>query len=227
MDENKDSLFDGQLERLKMLYRVVSDTDLALKMRKTQSAISSAKMRGRVPSVWMMDAAYSFGVNLQWIITGEGEQFLPYQAGAETKKPDVEVLMVPLVEAVLSAGHGRFESEPGSGRGYVFRSDFLHGKGVPARMVLMRVDGDSMEPDIKSGDMVLIDQSQTTLYPGQFYAVAVENMVFVKIVSAMPGKVLLRSLNTAYPPVEIDTRGDLEDMVRIIGRCVWICRELL
>ena len=72
MDEDKDSLIEGQLARLKSLYKVHSDTDLAKKMGKTQSAISSAKIRGRVPSTWIVDAVIAFGVNLAWVATGEG-----------------------------------------------------------------------------------------------------------------------------------------------------------
>ena len=140
---------------------------------------------------------------------------------------DTEIVLLPMVEAVLSAGQGSFETSDHSERKYAFRTDFLRRKGSAAEMVLMRVDGDSMEPRICSGDVVLIDQSQKTLHPGKIYAVGVEDMVFIKIVSAQPGKVILHSLNSEmYPPLEVDTRGDLEDSVRIVGRCVWACREL-
>jgi phage repressor protein C with HTH and peptisase S24 domain len=50
-------------------------------------------------------------------------------------------------------------------------------------------------------------------------------MVFLKRVSAVPGKVILESLNSAYPQFEIDTHGDMADAVRILGRAVWWCRE--
>jgi len=214
MVEDSDIL-EGQLARLKSLYGVSSDTDLAKKLGMTQSAISGAKARGKVPSSWIVEAVTAFGVSLPWLSTGEGP-----------KHAEGDLIPIPMVDAILSAGLGSFEVSDDSERKYAFRSDFLQRKGSPANMVLMRVDGDSMEPEIKSGDVVLIDQSQKTLRPGQIYAVGVEDMVFLKIVSAMPGKVMLRSLKEGYPPLEVDTRGDLEDSVRIVGRCVWSCREL-
>lgn len=229
MNKSDDNLIDGQLARLKTLYLVHSDTDLARKMGKTQSAISSARTRGRVPSTWIVDAVNAFGVNLQWVATGEGPKRPDHAvgtAGDTMRQGDVDILLVPMVDAVLSAGGGSFETGADSERKYAFRSDFLHSKGIPSRMVLMRVDGNSMEPDIKSGDMVLIDLSQTALRPGLIYAVGVEEMVYLKLADATPGKVILSSINRAYPPLEIDTRGDQEGAVRILGRCVWSCREL-
>ena len=83
-----------------------------------------------------------------------------------------------------------------------------------------------MEPEIKDGDVVLIDQSQMTPIPGKLYAVGVDEMVYIKEVNAMPGKLILSSHNKAYEALEVDARGDLATGIRIIGRAVWVGREL-
>ena len=93
-------------------------------------------------------------------------------------------------------------------------------------MVLLRVSGDSMQPDIRHNDVVLIDQGQREPRPGRIYAVSVEDMIYLKIVNAMPGKLILSSANPAYAPIEADTRDQLGDLVHIIGRAVWVGREL-
>lgn len=139
--------------------------------------------------------------------------------------PDHEIVLVPMVEARLSAGHGSFETEGAGERQYSFRSDFLCRKGQIDKMVLMRVEGDSMSPDIRGNDVVLIDQSQTQPKAGNVYAVGIEDLVYLKMIDAAPGKLVLSSYNPAYEAFEIDTRGDLESNVRIIGRVVWSCRE--
>lgn len=138
---------------------------------------------------------------------------------------DSELLMVPMVEARLSAGSGSLETGEDTERRYAFRYDFLRRKGQPARMVLMRVTGGSMEPEIKDGDVVLIDQSQTAPMPGRVYAVGVEDMIYLKQVDAKPGLIILSSFNHAYQPFEVDAHGDFEHLVRIIGRVVWLGRE--
>lgn len=139
---------------------------------------------------------------------------------------DCRLAMVPMVEARLSAGTGSFEVEAGVERRYAFRSDWINSKGNAASMVLMRVAGDSMEPQIFNNDVVLVDQSQTTPRAGGLFAIGVEDVVYIKMVDTLPGKIVLKSYNDAYAPLEIDARGDLADGIRIIGRAVWVGREL-
>lgn len=195
------------------------------------------------------------GVSSEWLLTGEGpmrageldsvlrEDQESY--GSAPRQPmalssrvvpgtktevvecmDCHLAMIPMVEARLSAGTGSFENGGDSDRRYAFRTDFLSRKGQIAQMVLMRVSGDSMEPEIYHNDVVLIDQSQTTPQAGTMFAVAVEDMVYIKMVDALPGKIVLKSCNPAYAPLEIDTRGDLADGIRIVGKAIWMGREM-
>ena len=199
--------------------------------------------------------ARNLGCTIDWLLTGEGPVYDPTRTRIEPARAGMmqagrplqevvtldrpqstadrtishdsgDIIMVPMVEARLSAGTGSFETEAGEDRLYAFRLDFLRRKGIPAQMALMRVSGDSMEPEIKDGDVVLIDQNQTTPTPGKLFAVGVEDMVYIKEVNAEPGKLVLSSYNKAYPALEIDARGDLATGIRIIGRAVWVGREL-
>jgi len=134
--------------------------------------------------------------------------------------------MVPLVGARLAAGPGSLMTE-GDVKGYfAFRQDWLCRKGDPDRMVLMKVFGDSMEPDIRHGDMVLVSQSATQIYGHAIYAVGVNEEIYIKQIETLPGgRLVLRSLNPRYEPIEVSLGGDLADSVRIIGRVIWWCRE--
>ncbi|MDR2820245.1 MAG: helix-turn-helix domain-containing protein [Desulfovibrio sp.] len=152
-------------------------------------------------------------------------------AGREGRAPqaddaDADFMMVPMVEARLSAGTGSFETGGEVLRHYAFRREFLRRKGAPAQMALMRVSGDSMSPRIEHNDVVLIDASQRDPVPGRIYAVGVEDMVYLKIVNAVPGKLRLTSFNKDYAPIEAQTGGQLAQLVRILGRTVWVGREL-
>ena len=158
---------------------------------------------------------------LDWLLAGRGDP-----EGGIVDTPETRLVMVPMVEARLSAGTGSFETGGEVLRHYAFRWDFLRRKGNPARMALLRVSGDSMQPLILNNDVVLIDQSQNDPVPGRIYAVGVEDMVYLKTVNAMPGKIILTSVNAAYAPIEAPTDEQLADLVRIIGRAVWVGREL-
>ena len=219
----RDETADVVLERMLKTVGTSADNALAKALGVTAQAVSEARRRQKVPPAWSITLAKRYQVSLDWLMLGID----PMRPDRQRPHGEVDLVYIPKVEAVLSAGRGSLETGTEGERKYAFRSDFLRRKGNADRMVLIRVYGDSMEPAIYSGDMVLIDQSQKTLVSGKLYAVGVEDMVFIKLVSAMPGKILLNSLNSAmYPPVEITTRGDLEDAVRIIGRCLWSCREL-
>lgn len=139
---------------------------------------------------------------------------------------DCNLAMIPMVEARLSAGTGSFENGGVEERRYAFRSEFLSRKGQISQMVLMRVVGNSMEPEIHHDDVVLIDQSQRTPVPGALFAVGIMDMVYIKMVDALPGRIILKSSNPEYGPLEVDARGDLVDGIRIIGKAIWLGREL-
>ena len=88
----------------------------------------------------------------------------------------------------------------------------------------MNVFGNSMTPEIKDGDAVLIDQSQTDIIAGAIFAVGVDETIMVKRVEKHPGKLVLLSDNREYAPIFL-TPAEI-DSIRIIGKVLWICREL-
>ena len=246
---------DSWFERLKLACNATTDTALGIALGITQASVAKAKKKGRVPSDWIIAISYKYGVSADWLLYGTGPMVDPNRGSQEPARAGVmrageplqkvvpimtaskedgctiehengDILMVPMVDARLSAGTGSFETGDHAERYYAFRLDFLIRKGIPSQMVLMRVAGDSMEPEIKDGDVVLIDQNQKTPIPGKLYAVGVEDMVYIKEVNAEPGKLVLSSYNKTYPALEVDARGDLVDGIRIIGRAVWVGREL-
>ncbi len=237
---------DMILNRLREGMEAGSDSELARKLGISQQSISSARTKDRVPDSWVRVAAERFGLSADWLLFGVGNKFLlpggarPGPAcsdrrgsGDGTPGPQSgpfpasggETVTVPMMATRLVTGDGGVTLLETGERPYAFHADFLRRKGQPSRMVLMRVDGDSMEPEIKDGDSVLIDRSQTAPRPGGIYAVSVEELIYLKIVDAEPGKLVLTSRNGAYAPIEVDTRGQGEPRVGFIGRVVWLGRE--
>jgi phage repressor protein C with HTH and peptisase S24 domain len=91
-------------------------------------------------------------------------------------------------------------------------------------MVLMDIFGNSMEPEMKDGDTILIDESQKDVLAGAIYAVGVDDTIMVKRLEKHPNKLVLLSDNRDYHPIYL--QGNEINSVRIIGKVVWICREL-
>lgn len=223
------SRFQDVLQRLMQALDVSTDAELARKLGITPQSVSGARKRTEVPPSWIQACAAQTGVNAHWLFFGRGPMYLPEAAEGELPSVqaecDYELITVPLAEARLSAGTGSLETSASSDGGYAFRSDFLHRKGNPRRMVLMRVSGDSMVPEIFDNDLVLLDRGQTEISPGRLYAVGFEDAIYIKRIDKVPGKIILHSVNPAYPPLSLDLRGDSAEQFRVIGRVLWSGRE--
>lgn len=87
----------------------------------------------------------------------------------------------------------------------------------------LRVEGDSMSPDIRLGDVVFI-RSADDVDDGQIAAVLVDDSATLKRVYHIPNGLQLLSSNPAYPPM-IVTMPD-HAAIRILGKAVAFKRSL-
>jgi phage repressor protein C with HTH and peptisase S24 domain len=90
-------------------------------------------------------------------------------------------------------------------------------------MVLMDIFGNSMSPELRDGDTVLVDESQKDILSGAMYAVGVEDTIMVKRVEKHPNRLVLLSDNRDYSPIYLQVEEI--DSIRIIGKVIWVCRE--
>jgi phage repressor protein C with HTH and peptisase S24 domain len=175
------------------------------------------------------------GISLDWFLTGEGQPFVNQTLGAGSPgavlgyrppnlasipKPikiynpsDIEAgaFVVPLLDQRLSAGPGAALPEADEVKALIPVPGYLrqYGENIAA----LTVDGDSMEPTLRRGDMVVCDSLG---WSGEgIYAVRMGGSGFVKRITKRPGKVVVLSDNPKYPPQE-EPEGS-EDFT-IIGR---------
>ncbi|MBG0789500.1 MAG: helix-turn-helix transcriptional regulator [Desulfovibrionaceae bacterium] len=213
--------FEDFFRRLCSETEIKNQSQLARELNVGRAAVSLAKKKNAVPARWLLDLSARFGLNPLWLEQGKGLPRPEAAAAASDNGPYYE--QIPKVRARLCAGGGSFETDGQVEGYYSFRSEWLHGRGNPTNMVLMEVVGNSMEPEIREGDMVLIDQSRSDVLSGGIYAVGVEDTVMVKRVERLPGTLVLRSDNVDYSPIHLS--GDELENVRVIGRVLWSSRE--
>ena len=140
------------VQRLMQALEADTAVELARALGLPVADVEQALAKGQVPDEWVRICAAETGCNADWLFFGRGPMRLPLvESGAmpaclmlEDVDDDVDMITVPLVVARLSAGSGSLEVSSEQEGGYAFRSDFLHRKGNPRRMVLMRVSGDGM-----------------------------------------------------------------------------------
>ncbi|BBO87620.1 S24 family peptidase [Desulfosarcina ovata] len=211
--------FQTFFERVSSALGIKNLSELATILRVNRSSITQARKNNSVPANWLLALFRSHGLNPDWLEGSHGPKWLkPGDAVSGDFFP------VPKVQARLCAGAGSFDVGNQIEDHYSFKTAWLQSKGPKDRMVLMDVFGNSMAPEIKDGDTVLIDQSQTDVFAGSIYAVGVEDTIMVKRIEKHPRKLVLLSDNKEYAPIFLS--DEEMDRVRIIGKVLWICREL-
>ena len=206
------------MKRILDVTGIRSQSELAKELEIDRSGITHARNKNKLPDKWIVKLYRKFGFNPQWIETGIGNVFLRTHSD-----DDVEFKYIPRVVARLSAGTGSFECDENVKDYLSFQTKWLAAKGSANNMVAMEVFGQSMEPVIREGDTVLIDQSQKNILAGAIYAVGVEDTILVKRLEKHPNKLVLCSDNKDYDPIYLE-REDA-DKIRIIGKVIWSCRE--
>lgn len=138
-----------------------------------------------------------------------------------------EFANIPLHEASLAAGAGAENGSEPIIDYLSFRRDWLRRIGTaPANAVLARVEGESMQPTIWAGDMVLIDTGKTEIPirtsnakkgRSSVYALLDDGRARVKrIERPSEDQILLLSDNPDYTPEFADTKA-----LTIIGKVMW------
>lgn len=155
----------------------------------------------------------SLAIDMNWLL---GETSKP-PLNADTTN---EFINVPRLAVEASAGNGTAVESESETHSYAFSRKWLTKRGLaPNHLSVISVRGDSMEPDLNDGDLILIDRADTTLADGKIYAVQYSNNLFVKRIQYIPGDtVRLGSSNALYSPIEITTPE--ADGVHVVGRVV-------
>ena len=123
---------------------------------------------------------------------------------------------IPRLELEASAGPGTLSSQEIPYDAFMLSDQWLLENGLKgADLSAIRVEGDSMEPLLRSGDEIFVDRAKRS---GEgVFVVRIGDALHVKQVRASaPGTIALVSANEAYAPLELPRRE-----VEVIGRVVW------
>lgn len=108
-----------------------------------------------------------------------------------------------------------------------FKSEWLvKDLGVdPHTLALVSARGDSMEPTISQGDLLLLDLSQRRVGDEAIYALVVEDGVLAKrIQRLLDGMLSVRCDNPAYKEQLVPKEAT--ETLRVLGRVVWVGRRI-
>lgn len=90
----------------------------------------------------------------------------------------------------------------------------------PRHAAMLRARGDSMEPAIRDGDQIIVDERDRAVAAAPaIFVLRLDGDLLVKRVARLDGGFRVTSDNPAYPPRD-------SAAVEIVGRVVWLARTL-
>lgn len=136
---------------------------------------------------------------------------------------DDRYALVPRRRVQLSCGQGVSIEDDPEEPPLAFRTSWLKSKGVRrSDLVVVDAVGDSMEPYISSGDVVLIDTSKRELSDSEIYAIRYGDEVRIKSLSKRyDGGLVMHSLNERYNDESVPPEALQHAHVEIIGLVIW------
>lgn len=169
---------------------------------------------------YLLRAAQLLDINPYWLVFGEGEM-------SNTTKAESEYSLVPKYNISASMGDGRTVESEQVVDYLAFKSSWLIAMGLDEQhLALVEVVGDSMEPTLASGSLVLIDLRKRSPSDSGIYAMGIDGQIWVKrLLRKFNGDLEIISDNTELHGKEVVKKDEL-DQIRVIGRVVWAGKTL-
>lgn len=209
-----EELFQNRM--LRAIKMAGGPSELARKSGLSRRVIDKYKSGESDPSrERLVEIARCAGVSIAWLAAGEGS--------ATLEKPQVsDIVTVPRYNAAASAGHGSFVEYAEKLDEIPFTEDFMLkrlGRTKTDGLIIVDAAGDSMEPTIRDGDLIMIDTDKTQL-TAAIYAFTYEDSFFVKRLNHLPDAIEATSDNKGYAPFIV--AKEQMNRVDILGRVVWV-----
>lgn len=202
--------------RAKEALGVETDTALAKALGVAQSVIGGYNRRNTVPLEQCIKIAERTGVSLDWLILGKGE--MQGSTGGAAEFDDADAVWVPLYDVEVSAGSGIEVYGERIIQRVPFAKSWLHSEGLYARhLACLPVHGDSMEPTLQHGDIVLVNHEKTR--GDGVFVIRMGNALRVKRLQWLAnGDLRISSDNAIYEPEQVNP-DDLGEQFAILGAC--------
>lgn len=211
-----------------MDYAQINGKELSNLTGLTTAAISQYKT-GKILTLNAMAAqkiADALGVNVEWLVTGEGNMIKPNIISldnADSDKLPAGFVQIPEYKICFGAGEAEeptYEEIQDCVPAY-FRSSFFSDRGInPKNCRRFKVIGDSMIPLINDGDYITVDCTpKDYIENNQIYALVFDHSLRIKRLIKSFKSLTIRSDNSIYPD-EVLTLEEAAQMIHIIGKVI-------
>ena len=173
----------------------------------------------KVPIDGLFGLAEAGDIDFSWLATG----VTPVSAPRNDAFDDNRYVGIPRLNARLAAGGGAWNNDTAEVLDHIpFTREFLGkrlGRTTSNGLIILEARGDSMDPTIADGDLVMIDQHQKDLSDGIFAFVLVDVALIKRIHPTLTGQIEVISDNARYRTEVLS--ADEADRFQVIGKVVW------
>lgn len=142
---------------------------------------------------------------------------------------DDRYVTIPLLEIKAAAGGGSLIEHERAVEALHFRKDWVRSElnAAPADLRLIYIHGDSMEPTLHAGDVILLNMREHQVARDGIYVLRIDGSLLVKRLQRLPGGgLMVISDNPAYQAFQIKAPEFTEHDISFIGRVVWVGRRI-
>jgi len=211
------------INRIKEAFKVRTNKELAEKLGTSLSNIDNWKKRNSIPQKYILLTSQMTNINPDWLLTGEGEMYRNNKGGLNIAEHKIEnaVEINYLPEVYAAAGYGAVNGDYPSVETMQCTLDFVASilnvkNSYNGGVDIIKVIGDSMEPFISNGEVVVIEKTNNA-QNGDIVIANINGNIYVKRLEKDPfGKwVKLISENPEYETIKIE--DDELNYLQIVG----------
>lgn len=180
---------------------------------------------------WLCAETETYGQHQATVLTTDGNP--PAFSAQMSREERGEYAELPLYDIAAGAGAGRWNDDARIKSRLSFRRDWLATTVGPANgLSLITVDGDSMEPTLKSGAVIMVRDVDTWNFSDGIYFMLLNGRHVIKriqrrglvMAEGNATRLLLTVLsdNDAYKPIEAELRNETLHETNVLGRAVWL-----
>ena len=210
-------------ERLELVIEKFADGNRSkfarLTSKKPSHITDYFKGRTKPTFDYLVQLSNLFSINLHWLLIGDGEM----HSDVPERK---DFVYVPRYDVQASAGYGTLIESEQIVDHLAFKKDWLESdlSVDVGDLALITVDGDSMEPTLFHGDLILLDLRENRVSKDGIYVVRFDGVLMAKRLQRVHNSTLhVISDNQSYRSFSV--QHEEMNQLQIVGKVVWFGRR--
>jgi phage repressor protein C with HTH and peptisase S24 domain len=201
-----------------------------------KNTLRNYELGNRTPDIgFIMNVCATCSILPEWLLFGVRQQTFAEREEAEGRMVqfaapqamEEKYVLVPRFDPPFTLENGRLCRKDRQEQQVAFRRNWIQATMglVLDGLAAITVEGDAMDPTLRAGDLVLLDQLRREPVADAIYACLYNDNLAVKRLQGTPGGgIIIRNDNDRYEPIRL--QAPERDLLTVVGQIVWMGRKL-